>query len=157
MHTGLSLRSLTLSLVVCNFASFALGRVGKDAKGINCYGYQCSWNCAPGSCSQQFVDLINGIDDNVVLHDGKQLACIPDMMSGDGMCAYIHGFGEETTNGTNMKLVAQDLANHCGGCGQAPMHRDNGNQLAGGWYQIESVDKAAIDACGTKGQTALCV
>ena len=126
-----------------NLATLAVGRVGKDASGINCYGNGCGWSCGE-PCSQLFANVIDGLDDTAVIVDGQYLACMPDEIGDGGLCGIIHGMGTDTTTGANMKLVAQDLANHCGECGQAPVHRDDGNKLAGGWFQIESVGSNAI-------------
>lgn len=65
----------------------------------------------------------HGLDDNAVIHGGQELACMPDIMGSGGLCAFVYGLGPTTTTGANMKLVAQDLANHCGQCGQAPVNR----------------------------------
>ena len=141
MH-AVSLHFMIFSVAFSNLVNLAY------ASGINCYGHGCGWDC-PGhnSCSEAFAATINGLADDKVLMDGQELACIPDAMGSDGLCAFIHGLGNDSTTGANMKLVAQDLANHCGECGQAPIHRDNGNKLEGGWYQIERTKSE--DICST--------
>ena len=157
MHTTPSFRLFALYLAISNLATLTLARVGKDASGINCYGKGCGWDCGATSCSQSFANIINGTGDNQVYKDGAYVACFPDEIGDNGLCGIIHGMGSNTTPGSNMKLVAQDLANHCGECGQAPINRNDGNQLQGGWFQIEAVSSSAIcqDASNT-GSLALC-
>ena len=70
-----------------------------------------------------------------------------DIISGNGMCSTIYGMGNATTTETNIKLVSQDSANHCGACGSAPIHRDNGNKLSGGWLETQAVGSDKISSC----------
>ena len=156
MHLVPSSRLLVLTIAIYSLTASAV-RFGKAPQGINCEGSGCGWDCT-GGCANTFAQTIDGIADDAVLHDGQRLACMFDIMSGDGMCATIYGLGTATTTGANIKLVAQDLANHCGACGSAPVNRNDGNKLKGGWLEIEAVGQSAIQACNSSpdNQFILC-
>ncbi|CAL8579760.1 hypothetical protein XPA_005492 [Xanthoria parietina] len=152
MQLTLSVHHLATAALLASLAS-ASTVLRRDPPGINCAGKGCGWECGAGSsCAQVFADTINKIPDDAKLSNGRPIVCMPDIMGSDGLCAFIYGMNGpgETTNGANIKRVAQDLANHCGECGSAPVHRDNGNRLEGGWLQIKRTDTGEI--CPTQGR-----
>ena len=145
------IRFSTLFIAVLGLATVVIS----GPSGINCEGKGCGWDC-PGakSCSQAFADAIHGVDNGATFHDGQEIACMPDGLGDGGLCAYIYGLGSATTTGSNLKLVAQDLANHCSECGQAPIDRSGNNLRRGGWLQIESTDSKVCST--TYGGLSLC-